>query len=1510
MERGRSYLGAGRRWPGIAPGVSAALRVILAAILCLGMCLPSGAFAATATGSVLGEDASGNTVVGSDAVWTDEVTSGKTEATTSVGVFQTSTKIDWITPDICGSIDDVIGRLAASTAPDGTKGLVARIVGGTADTRYQWYVQKGSGPFEAYGAAQSLPADASDPYYAAFTGGIDSYINANRSAIQSAIDSSALGAVDYTFQVQLVGDSGEDARRSMTMTFSDIFTDRDGTIEPGQDGFVQKDHDDLHWKDPVTGDEIAVSGRIDKDARLVVEPVLRFDDPAVWDAFAGKSGNDPLERVYRIYLVNADGTTSGALFLPDIKVCMRYAKGSRAASGSAEMSAWETMYEWPDGVKFTETPGTGSLSDKQLLHDPSNGYAYFQTDKLGYFAFYGDWSSTPGAVHSVTVNVKGPGGSIAGQGATKSYQVKSGGSLVLQAQVQQGYKLVATSRNAGSAPVDCSANAVLIGPISGNGTIDVTFQRIDRDPSIQHTVNARVEDASAGHGTVQIGSGAAGQSVSSQVVHGDAVEVQFHPAQGYKPSSVTVNGKQVFIDGCSLLLPAVDQDMDVVVAFVPGTVTTDSWTVLLKVGKGGTVSGATQIPVGTNGTFTIKPDAGYLLHMAAIDGQAVRTDIDKNADGTWTVKVPYDAALSSRTLAVGFIKDDGTGGGEYDPSKPVDPYDPTDPTDPGNPDNPDYPGPSGKQWEVLLNVGPKGSVVGATLLPTGKDGVFIVTPATGFLLHMVAIDGETVASNLVDKRADGTWKITVPYEKGKDARTLAVGFIKDDGTGGGEYDPSKPVDPYDPNNPSEPDNPNNPSDPDKAFWWVDVRSGPGGTVLGETRVAIGSDGSFTIQPDAGYLLHMAAIDGRAVTSGIDKNDDGTWTVKVPYQAGTALRTLAVGFIKDDGTGNGEYDPSKPVDPYDPTSPTDPDNPTKPDGKTWAVKLNVGPGGSVVGATSLPIGKNGSFTIAPDAGFLLHMVAIDGEAVRSGIVQNADGSWTVTVPYDADRLERELAVGFIKDDGTGGGEYDPSKPVDPYDPNDPTDPSNPNNPDNPDAAFWWVVVKAGPNGTVSGPTAIALGSDATFTIVPDKGYLLHMVGLDGATVPSSTIKKNSDGTWTLSVAYQKGKPTRTLAVGFIKDDGTGNGEYDPSNPPKPYDPTDPNDPDNPNNPNGKTWVVKLNVGPGGAVKGDTSLPIATNGIFSIEPSSGYLLHMAAIDGVAVRTGITKNDDGTWTVTVPYDAGRLERVLAVGFVKDDGHGSGEYDPNDPPPVYDPNDTTDPNNPNSPNYVGNLGKRFSIDVEIVGNGYVYAVVQNSDGAIIAVEDMAGKATLQQAEALDAYERSGGLLRASGDVRDAMASASTATLSESRRLVVSPQSSVRLVLLPRYGNHIARVAVNSRDVGVGDTHVLAHTSDADANQALRVEFGEGFVSDDMPLTNVKRPSSLGTALSQTGDPLTIVLASLSVLALISAAVVIVVSRRRQAAVRAATFEATLDGAATGSSQVDIKAYGFREKR
>ena len=1509
MERGRSYLGAGRRWPGIAPGVSAALRVILAAILCLGMCLPSGAFAATATGSVLGEDASGNTVVGSDAVWTDEVTSGKTEATTSVGVFQTSTKIDWITPDICGSIDDVIGRLAASTAPDGTKGLVARIVGGTADTRYQWYVQKGSGPFEAYGAAQSLPADASDPYYAAFTGGIDSYINANRSAIQSAIDSSALGAVDYTFQVQLVGDSGEDARRSMTMTFSDIFTDRDGTIEPGQDGFVQKDHDDLHWKDPVTGDEIAVSGRIDKDARLVVEPVLRFDDPAVWDAFAGKSGNDPLERVYRIYLVNADGTTSGALFLPDIKVCMRYAKGSRAASGSAEMSAWETMYEWPDGVKFTETPGTGSLSDKQLLHDPSNGYAYFQTDKLGYFAFYGDWSSTPGAVHSVTVNVKGPGGSIAGQGATKSYQVKSGGSLVLQAQVQQGYKLVATSRNAGSAPVDCSANAVLIGPISGNGTIDVTFQRIDRDPSIQHTVNARVEDASAGHGTVQIGSGAAGQSVSSQVVHGDAVEVQFHPAQGYKPSSVTVNGKQVFIDGCSLLLPAVDQDMDVVVAFVPGTVTTDSWTVLLKVGKGGTVSGATQIPVGTNGTFTIKPDAGYLLHMAAIDGQAVRTDIDKNADGTWTVKVPYDAALSSRTLAVGFIKDDGTGGGEYDPSKPVDPYDPTDPTDPGNPDNPDYPGPSGKQWEVLLNVGPKGSVVGATLLPTGKDGVFIVTPATGFLLHMVAIDGETVASNLVDKRADGTWKITVPYEKGKDARTLAVGFIKDDGTGGGEYDPSKPVDPYDPNNPSEPDNPNNPSDPDKAFWWVDVRSGPGGTVLGETRVAIGSDGSFTIQPDAGYLLHMAAIDGRAVTSGIDKNDDGTWTVKVPYQAGTALRTLAVGFIKDDGTGNGEYDPSKPVDPYDPTSPTDPDNPTKPDGKTWAVKLNVGPGGSVVGATSLPIGKNGSFTIAPDAGFLLHMVAIDGEAVRSGIVQNADGSWTVTVPYDADRLERELAVGFIKDDGTGGGEYDPSKPVDPYDPNNPSEPDNPNNPSDPDKAFWWVDVRSGPGGTVLGETRVAIGSDGSFTIQPDAGYLLHMAAIDGRAVTSG-IDKNDDGTWTVKVPYQAGTALRTLAVGFIKDDGTGNGEYDPSNPPKPYDPTDPNDPDNPNNPNGKTWVVKLNVGPGGAVKGDTSLPIATNGIFSIEPSSGYLLHMAAIDGVAVRTGITKNDDGTWTVTVPYDAGRLERVLAVGFVKDDGHGSGEYDPNDPPPVYDPNDTTDPNNPNSPNYVGNLGKRFSIDVEIVGNGYVYAVVQNSDGAIIAVEDMAGKATLQQAEALDAYERSGGLLRASGDVRDAMASASTATLSESRRLVVSPQSSVRLVLLPRYGNHIARVAVNSRDVGVGDTHVLAHTSDADANQALRVEFGEGFVSDDMPLTNVKRPSSLGTALSQTGDPLTIVLASLSVLALISAAVVIVVSRRRQAAVRAATFEATLDGAATGSSQVDIKAYGFREKR
>ena len=120
-----------------------------------------------------------------------------------------------------------------------------------------------------------------------------------------------------------------------------------------------------------------------------------------------------------------------------------------------------------------------------------------------------------------------------------------------------------------------------------------------------------------------------------------------------------------------------------------------------------------------------------------------------------------------------------------------------------------------------------------------------------------------------------------------------------------------------------------------------------------------------------------------------------------------------------------------------------------------------------------------------------------------------------------------------------------------------------------------------------------------------------------------------------------------------------------------------------------------------------------------------------------------------------------------------------------------------------------------------------------------------------------------------------------------------MKFVLLPVYGNHISSAVKNGVSAGVGDTHMLAHTSNADRHQSLEVTFARGLVSDPSLndiltngtsgngtgnglLSGIKTPTAIGSGLSKTGDVMGIVVLVLIGIAAV-AAIALVFARRKK---------------------------------
>ncbi|WP_400202857.1 InlB B-repeat-containing protein [Methanomethylophilus alvi] len=208
---------------------------------------------------------------------------------------------------------------------------------------------------------------------------------------------------------------------------------------------------------------------------------------------------------------------------------------------------------------------------------------------------------------------------------------------------------------------------------------------------------------------------------------------------------------------------------------------------------------------------------------------------------------------------------------------------------------------------------------------------------------------------------------------------------------------------------------------------------------------------------------------------------------------------------------------------------------------YTVEISYGVGGSVSPSGDVPVayGDDLSITISPDAGYALFSVTLDGDEVTSEVKDSVYVLSDVTSNH-AVRVYFEKFV-------------------------------------------YTVSISSGMNGTVSpsGDVPVAYGDDLTISIVPDEGYRISKVTMDGEDVTSSVtgqelvlreVKSNHD----VTVAFEK--ITYTVAVS-----SGGHGSVDPD--------------------------------------GDVLVECGDSLTVKIAPDTGYVLKSVILDGIDVTSSVS-------------------------------------------------------------------------------------------------------------------------------------------------------------------------------------------------------------------------------------------------------------------------------------------------
>ncbi|HIW77307.1 MAG TPA: hypothetical protein H9877_11900 [Candidatus Gordonibacter avicola] len=674
------------------------------------------------------------------------------------------------------------------------------------------------------------------------------------------------------------------------------------------------------------------------------------------------------------------------------------------------------------------------------------------------------------------------GGTISPSGVTR---VVSGGEMLFTFTPDAGWHLSQVMVDKTDVTSQAQGGSYRVLGITEDTTVRATFER-DAAPDVPTpvTVTTSVNDETMG---------SVSPAGESKVAPGSTQTFYFTPETGYKVTQVIVNDTVIPWSGLSYTLANITANTTLEVTFaavdteggeVPPVVP-DMHTVSATVPNGnGSVSPATaQVADKGSLLLTFTPSEGYVLKSVK-EGE---TDYTSQVTASGTLRLTN--VTTGHELTVEFV-----------PAS----------EQPTNPDAPEY-------RTISASSGDGGSLSpeGDVRVPMGGEQSFVVRPNDGKKLKSLTLTNGTNSQVVTDEVTNGVYTLTVQEDYTLYAEFTAL-----------EEGDSKP---------SVPDT-----------HKVTATAGPGGTISpsGTFEAADNSTVTFVLTPDAGYELKEVK-DGStvlAVTDGACTLDMGTsdhtvtatfapksivdpqpsyHTVTASVEGGNgSVSPAGATRVKDGGTQTFLFTPDDAsqytlnevkvnnvpvaVDGFTYTltdvhkdttvvasfralEDNEP-NPTPPD--TFKITADAGQGGSVSpsGDVAVAKGSTPSFTFIPESGWQLSEVTVDNQpvAVQDNIYTFAPVTGDAKLHAEFERVSA------------------PEPPADP---------------------IVTATVKDGVGGTItpSGVHTVPRGSSPVYSIVPDEGYKVTSIAIDGrssAFSGTSFTLFNVTNDTTIEVAFGK------------------------------------------------------------------------------------------------------------------------------------------------------------------------------------------------------------------------------------------------------------------------------------------------------------------------------------------------------------------------------------------------------
>ncbi len=225
-----------------------------------------------------------------------------------------------------------------------------------------------------------------------------------------------------------------------------------------------------------------------------------------------------------------------------------------------------------------------------------------------------------------------------------------------------------------------------------------------------------------------------------------------------------------------------------------------------------------------------------------------------------------------------------------------------------------------------------------------------------------------------------------------------------------------------------------------------------------------------------------------------------------------------------------------------------------------ITASAGTGGSISpsGSVSVTSGSNQTFTITPNSGYAVSFVTVDGASI------GAASSYTFTNVTTT----HTIAASFI-----------------------PT---------------YTITAAAGTGGSISpsGSVSVTSGSNQTFTITPNSGYVISSITVDGTSAGTAS-----------PYIFTNVTSNHTIAASFIP-----------------------------------VYTITAGAGSGGSISpsGSVSVPAGSNQTFTITSNSGYVISSILVDGRSVGTVSPytfTNVNSNHTIAVNFAAGSILTSISV-------------------------------------------------------------------------------------------------------------------------------------------------------------------------------------------------------------------------------------------------------------------------